>query len=120
MWQPVQNLLLKRSFAWAVFLGTRYHILHGLQGYFTNKFAFYFKIMMNQVKNLYRSYPDKPKFLFSFHCELSHDSFNQVKSADDDLLELVKWMNSEGHLNNTLLIVMSDHGHRQVTLQMDC
>jgi Protein of unknown function (DUF229) len=70
------------------------------------------QIMMNQVKNLYRSYPDKPKFLFSFHCELSHDSFNQVKSADEDLLELVKWMNSEGHLNNTLLVVMSDHGHR--------
>lgn len=76
--------------------------------------------MMNQVKNLYRSYPDKPKFLFSFHCELSHDSFNQVKSADEDLLELFKWMKSEGHLNNTLLVVMSDHGHRQVSGLIKC
>ncbi|XP_059486350.1 uncharacterized protein LOC132202977 [Neocloeon triangulifer] len=70
------------------------------------------KIMMNQVKNLYHTYPDKPKFLFSFHCELSHDSINQVTSADEDLLELFQWMKTEGHLNNTLLVVMSDHGHR--------
>ncbi|XP_065337765.1 uncharacterized protein LOC135938133 [Cloeon dipterum] len=70
------------------------------------------KIMMNQVKNLYRTYPDKPKFLFSFHCELSHDSFNDVTAADEDLLDLFRWMKNKGHLNNTLLVVMSDHGHR--------
>ncbi|KAF4521483.1 hypothetical protein B566_EDAN001780 [Ephemera danica] len=63
-------------------------------------------------------YPDKPKFMFSFHSELSHDSFNQIGAADEDLTDFFRWMRREGHLNNTLLIVMSDHGHRTNTKRL--
>lgn len=57
-------------------------------------------------------YKTKPKFAFGFHGELSHDSYNLVGVADDDLLEMLKELNESGALNNTILILMADHGHR--------
>ncbi|XP_063234136.1 uncharacterized protein LOC134537536 isoform X4 [Bacillus rossius redtenbacheri] len=70
------------------------------------------KVMMDYVLNLFRVYRDKPKFAFAFHGELSHDSHNQVGAADQDMLSWLTALRSEGHLNNTLLVVMSDHGSR--------
>lgn len=57
-------------------------------------------------------YEKKPKFLFGFHGELSHDSYNLVGVADNDLLEMLKELNESGALNKTILIIMADHGHR--------
>ncbi|XP_076395907.1 uncharacterized protein LOC100877796 [Megachile rotundata] len=53
-----------------------------------------------------------PKFLFGFHGELSHDSYNDIGVVDNDLHNWVKDLHEFGHLNNTILILMSDHGHR--------
>lgn len=71
-----------------------------------------FQIMMNYAHNFFKVYHDKPKFLFGFHGELSHDSYNHVGAADGDLLQMLKSLNNDGFLNDTLLIIMSDHGHR--------
>lgn len=68
--------------------------------------------MLNYMKSIFDSYRDKPKFLFGFHGELSHDSYNDIGAADDDLHDWIKDMYSSGQLNNTILILMSDHGHR--------
>ncbi|XP_019871336.2 uncharacterized protein LOC109599750 [Aethina tumida] len=70
------------------------------------------KVMMNAVKDFYTVYKPKPKFLFAFHGELSHDDYNLVGVADDDLNELLQDLNGSGALNNTILILMADHGHR--------
>ncbi|KAJ8921099.1 hypothetical protein NQ315_015897 [Exocentrus adspersus] len=70
------------------------------------------KVMFNAIKDFFTVYKTKPKFLFAFHGELSHDDYNLVGVADDDLLELLKDLNGSGALNNTVLIVMADHGHR--------
>uniref|UniRef100_T1IUT3 DUF229 domain-containing protein n=1 Tax=Strigamia maritima TaxID=126957 RepID=T1IUT3_STRMM len=70
------------------------------------------KVMMNWMKEFFTMYADKPKFAFSFHSELSHDNLNKVGSADDDLHQMIYFLQSQGHLNTTLLIIMSDHGHR--------
>ncbi|XP_057331266.1 uncharacterized protein LOC130671406 isoform X2 [Microplitis mediator] len=69
-------------------------------------------IMMDYIKNIYEVYRDKPKFIFGFHGELSHDSYNDIGVADNDLLKWIKIMQDQGHLNNTIMILMSDHGHR--------
>lgn len=68
--------------------------------------------MMEYAKNVFRVYKERPKFVFGFHGEISHDNYNLVGAADQDLLEWLQWFNTSGHLNNTLLIIMSDHGHR--------
>nr|CAD7197435.1 unnamed protein product [Timema douglasi] len=70
------------------------------------------KVMMDYIHNLYRVYRDKPKFMFAFHGELSHDSYNQIGATDQDMLDWLTTFKEEGHLNNTLLVMMSDHGHR--------
>jgi arylsulfatase A-like enzyme len=60
-------------------------------------------------------YLNKPKFVFGFHAELTHDSYNLLSTADDDVKNWIQWFEDEGHLNKTLLIMMADHGHRQDT-----
>ncbi|XP_043284844.1 uncharacterized protein [Venturia canescens] len=69
-------------------------------------------VMMNYIKSIFNTYRDQPKFAFGFHGELSHDSYNDIGVVDDDLHKWVKDLQTLGHLNNTVLILMSDHGHR--------
>lgn len=72
-------------------------------------FIAYISLNLFQFFTVYKT---KPKFLFGFHGELSHDDYNLVGVADDDLLELLKELNESKALNNTILIIMADHGHR--------
>ncbi|XP_035734477.1 uncharacterized protein LOC118447091 isoform X1 [Vespa mandarinia] len=69
-------------------------------------------VMLNYIKAIFDTYKDEPKFVFGFHGELSHDSYNDIGAADEDLYLWVKQLQDSGHLNNTILILMSDHGHR--------
>lgn len=68
--------------------------------------------MLDFMNNMYEVYRDKPKFVFAFHSEYSHDSNNWVVNADDDTYNWLKGFNRKGYFNNTLLILMSDHGSR--------
>ena len=70
-------------------------------------------IFLNYGLEMFRSYPTiTRKFSFLFNVELSHDALNQMQLADDDVFGLLKELNDDGHLDNTLLIMMSDHGAR--------
>ncbi|KAI0209842.1 hypothetical protein LSAT2_005436 [Lamellibrachia satsuma] len=68
--------------------------------------------MLNWVREFFDMYPDKPKFSFLFHSEYTHGDYNKLQWADEDLLAFLKHMKSSGHLENTLLILMADHGAR--------
>ncbi|XP_060838613.1 uncharacterized protein LOC132920325 isoform X2 [Rhopalosiphum padi] len=70
------------------------------------------KIMLNYVKDMFRVYEDKPKFMFAFQGELSHDYASKVSVAENDLVEWLEWFENSGYLNNTMLVFMSDHGQR--------
>ena len=67
---------------------------------------------MKHIKSIFDKYKNQPKFTFGFHGELSHDSYNDIGAVDNDLLQWIKDLKESGHLNNTILILMSDHGHR--------
>lgn len=54
----------------------------------------------------------KPFFAFSYLVEISHDFSQQVGAADDDFVEFLDYLRSNGHLKNTFLFFLSDHGHR--------
>nr|XP_034184606.1 uncharacterized protein LOC117606349 [Osmia lignaria] len=69
-------------------------------------------VMLNYIKEIFNVHKNQPKFLFGFHGELSHDSYNDIGVVDDDLHNWLKDLHEFGHLNNTVLILMSDHGHR--------
>lgn len=70
------------------------------------------KIMLNAITDFFSFYKSKPKFLFGFHGELSHDDYNLIGVADDDVVDFLKNLHSSHLLNNTILIIMADHGHR--------
>ncbi len=68
--------------------------------------------MLNYIREMWDMYPNSPKFSFLFHSELSHDGFSDVQNVDDDLVDFLVDLERKGHLNNTILILMSDHGAR--------
>lgn len=70
------------------------------------------QVMLNYTRQFLEAYPNRPHFAFSFHGELSHDSINLVGVADDDLERWLRDLHEDGLLDNTLLVVMSDHGNR--------
>ena len=68
--------------------------------------------MLNWISDFYNMYDKKTKFSFVFHSELTHDEYSAVKVVDDDLLRFLHNMEHKGYLNNTILVLMADHGPR--------
>lgn len=69
------------------------------------------KVFLDYTRNFMMKY-SQPKFVFSFHAELSHDSINLIGVADNDLVNWLMSIKNAGILNDTVLIMMSDHGNR--------
>ncbi|KAL3847013.1 hypothetical protein ACJMK2_017950 [Sinanodonta woodiana] len=69
-------------------------------------------VMLNWIKEFVSIYEHYPKFSFVFNSELSHEDNNNVGLLDDDILDFLKYLNTNGHLQNTVLVMMSDHGSR--------
>ena len=70
------------------------------------------RVMTQSILDLYSVYDTKPKFIFMFNSEYTHDSPNMVRLFDDDFSSFLRTMTQRNWLNNTLLILMSDHGPR--------
>ncbi|CAG7818332.1 unnamed protein product, partial [Allacma fusca] len=68
--------------------------------------------MMDYFKNILLAYQNIPKFLFAFRSEQSHNDVNAIQAADGDLEVFLKDLNSLGTFNNSVVILMSDHGAR--------
>ena len=64
------------------------------------------------VQNFLEAYREKLKFGFAFLSAVSHGNLNSVYLAGQDFHELLKRLQSENLLNDTMLVVMSDHGFR--------
>ena len=69
-------------------------------------------LMTNWIKQFFHMYPKQPKFSFLFHSEYTHGHTSKVRAADQDMLDFLSYMQNNGFLNNTLLLLMSDHGAR--------
>lgn len=69
-------------------------------------------LQLKYLKSFIEAYPHHNKFGFTFLASLCHQSFNLVSSGAKDIHEFITWMNSSGHLDNTMLVVMGDHGAR--------
>ncbi|XP_034484928.1 uncharacterized protein LOC117789874 [Drosophila innubila] len=69
-------------------------------------------VMMDYTKNFMLKYRDTPRFVFSFHGGLSHDSINLVGAADDDVHDWLVALKEKSLLDDTILIIMADHGNR--------
>jgi hypothetical protein len=70
------------------------------------------QVFTKWISGVYQMYKNRSKFVFGFHSEVSHGDNNLVETADEDLTDTLKFLREGGYLNNTLLILMSDHGAR--------
>ena len=70
------------------------------------------RLMLDWIKELFATYPDRPKFSISFGAALTHEYNNLAQLQEPFLLEFLQYMNSKSYLNNTVMILMSDHGAR--------
>ncbi|XP_073966009.1 uncharacterized protein isoform X2 [Choristoneura fumiferana] len=67
-----------------------------------------FKLMMNITEQFLEL--DGKRFIFTFIADITHDDFNMIQSADDDTAALLR--NLQRYSENTLVVVMGDHGPR--------
>ena len=70
------------------------------------------RVMLDAARDFMDAYVSLPKFSFVFHSEYTHSGYSQQRHADDDLRDFLRYLNASGHLDDTLLILMSDHGAR--------
>ncbi|CAB3409769.1 unnamed protein product [Caenorhabditis bovis] len=75
------------------------------------------KMWFQNARRFMKVYEDVPRFLLMHQSLLSHDDINLVGVEDDDLSSHLKLMNEEGHFDNSIVIVMADHGHRFAQLR---
>jgi len=73
--------------------------------------------MLNWIRDLFHMYPSQPKFSFIFHSQYSHDSNDRLPYGDDELVEFLKLMYKNGYFDNTMFILMSDHGARYSSIR---
>jgi hypothetical protein len=74
-----------------------------------------FKVLLDNLENTAAAFgagDDDPYFHFTWATKISHNNFNMLSLGDKPLYKFLKYMNKAGHLNNTILILMSDHGSR--------
>jgi len=64
------------------------------------------------LKQYYRTYRNYNKYSLVMLHYLSHDYPSWLSNVDDLILDFYKYLESEGHLNNTVFIMYGDHGNR--------
>ena len=70
------------------------------------------EVHLNLVKDLFETYPDKRKFIFTFQAEMTHVDCSLLQHFDDKVYNTLMDLQNKGHLDNTLVILMGDHGAR--------
>lgn len=71
------------------------------------------RLQLEYLKSLFRAYPKTPKFGFTFLSSLCHhDSILPLGAAAKDFFEFFKSIRDAGFLNDTMFVVMGNHGAR--------
>ena len=70
------------------------------------------RMMFDWIKESFETYPDRLKFSISFSAELTHEYNDMAQFQEPYLLDFLQAMNKKSYLNNTVMILMSDHGAR--------
>lgn len=70
------------------------------------------QIHFDYIKSFFEAYRQQPKFGLFFFTDISHNMLQSIYSCSSDFHALLKGLSEGNLLNDTLLIVMSDHGFR--------
>jgi hypothetical protein len=73
-----------------------------------------FEIILEYIESTAAAFTkeNKPYFQFTWTARLAHDEFYLLSLADQPLKSTLQFLNDNGHLNNTALFILGDHGTR--------
>lgn len=71
---------------------------------------YYYEFLINYIRRLTRTLNKSKLFGLFWETSLSHDNLNDPVLMDKAYFHLINKMNSSGYLNETILILLSDHG----------
>ena len=72
----------------------------------------YHKVSLDYTESLFDAYVKKPKFSITILSAESHNNINNVQYIEGDLVEFLFNMEKKGHLLNTFVFILGDHGLR--------
>ncbi|CAI5447475.1 unnamed protein product [Caenorhabditis angaria] len=75
------------------------------------------RMWFQNARKFMKVYSDIPRFLMMHQSLLSHDDVNLVQVEDEDLTAHLKQMKEEGLFDDSVVILMADHGHRFAKLR---
>ncbi|XP_065067083.1 uncharacterized protein LOC135692729 [Rhopilema esculentum] len=70
------------------------------------------KVNLAYTESFFDAYPKKPKFSVTVMSAISHNNLNNIQFVDEDLFNFIKSMKVKGHLKDTFLFIVGDHGLR--------
>ncbi|CAB3245194.1 unnamed protein product [Arctia plantaginis] len=74
-----------------------------------------FQLMLNITDQFLRL--DGKKFIFTFIADITHDNFNMISTADNATVNLLKTLVERRVLEDTLVMIMGDHGPRYANVR---
>ncbi|RCN52000.1 hypothetical protein ANCCAN_01787 [Ancylostoma caninum] len=95
-----------RAYYLMIYLALRNHAMPCLQG------DFLFEHFIDIWYRFLITYADRCHFSFTFLTSVAHDKPNNIQLIDDVLSDRLKRLEDSGALNNTVLIILGDHGNR--------
>ncbi|CAH2061744.1 unnamed protein product, partial [Iphiclides podalirius] len=69
-----------------------------------------YRLMLNITDQFLKL--DGKRFCFTFIADITHDDFNMISTADEDLARFLRDFQRQGRTEDTLLLLMGDHGPR--------
>ena len=70
------------------------------------------RVFIDWIKEGLQTNKGTNMFTFGFFSEFSHNNNSLLAQTDEDIVSFLEFLETEGHLDNTVLILMSDHGVR--------
>ncbi|XP_022807728.1 uncharacterized protein LOC111344742 [Stylophora pistillata] len=70
------------------------------------------RIHFDYLRSFFKAYRERPKFGLFFLTDISHNNLKSIYHCADDFSALLRDLSEGNFLNDTLLVVMSDHGFR--------
>ena len=72
----------------------------------------YHKVSLDYTESLFDAYVKRPKFSVTILSAESHNNVNNVQYIEGDLVKFLSNMEEKGHLFNTFVFIVGDHGLR--------
>ncbi|XP_075987652.1 uncharacterized protein LOC142984134 isoform X2 [Anticarsia gemmatalis] len=74
-----------------------------------------YQMMMNITDQFLRL--DGKKYIFTFIADITHDDFNKIATADEDMVQFLATLVQRNVLEDTIVMVMGDHGPRYANVR---